>query len=97
MESPARFKHEEESNTPLSRAQTKRRPVGGEDRAPACQKRLGESGPAGETGPGLRGHVTLSASGSGRWGRPCQYENANHAYIRGKKRICRGGTKLFLD
>src|SRR5437764_14119020 len=59
-------------------------PGRGEDRAPACQKRLGESGPAGETGPGLRGHVTLSASGSGRWGRPCQSENANHAYIRGK-------------
>jgi hypothetical protein len=31
--------------------QKQRRPVGGEDRAPACQKRLGEIGPTGETGP----------------------------------------------
>src|SRR4051812_47729395 len=36
---------------PSRQYQNKRRPVGGEDRAPACQKRLGKSGPAGETGP----------------------------------------------
>jgi hypothetical protein len=35
----------------LPPVEMQRRPVGGEDRAPACQKRLGEIGPAGETGP----------------------------------------------
>src|SRR5467141_1262352 len=45
-----------------------RRPVGGEDRAPTCQKRLGETRPTGETGPFERGFAALSASEASRWG-----------------------------
>src|ERR1700730_14105168 len=56
---------------------------GGADRAPACQKRLGESGPAGETGPGLRGFGPLRFW-SRKMGTAPRIQNANHACIRGK-------------
>src|SRR6516225_11789624 len=32
-------------------AKKRRRPVGGEDRAPTCPEAFGETGPTGETGP----------------------------------------------
>src|SRR5436305_14803948 len=63
----------------------------------AClSEALGESGPAGETGPGLRGHGALSASGIGRWGRVRHSKNANHACVRGKNAYAASGTIGFL-
>src|SRR5216684_4404744 len=76
----------------LSMETQKRRPVGGEDRAPACQKRLGESGPAGETGPVKRAWRPLRfwslKVGIARHG-----QNAIRACVPGKNACAK--TELF--
>src|ERR1051325_9989749 len=71
---------------------TKRRPVGGEDRAPACQKRLGESGPAGETGPVLRGLLDPLRFWLHKMGIAVRAERCDSCMLCRQKRMHKKGT-----
>src|ERR1700751_2479099 len=72
--------------------QKHRRPVGGEDRAPACQKRLGETEPTGETGPFSRRLGALADSGLRKWGGMMGNKAAISACPQRQKCMLRSGT-----